>query len=256
MSPKADTFLVSNSTLPMLNGKNFPIWKTQMSSFLQSKGLYKFITERAEALKYAVRDETKSNNSEKLEKLTEDDEKTLGYIRCNINVSFLEIILDAKTAFEAWKSLEKFFAGKETYNKVFLLEQLIDGKLHESDDPVKDIQDFIRQKSEIIRRLNEIGLQVNEELQVAIILARLPDSYDTMKRIIESHNELNLVKLSAELNKEAVRRSNKRKLKEESAFTSKETRSSTKKAKSLSICEFCEHKGHEASICWFNPVVE
>ena len=76
---------------------------------------------------------------------------------------------------KVWKSLEKFFAGKETYNKVFLLEQLIDGKLNESNDPVKDIQDFIRQKSEIIRRLNEIGLQVNEELQVAIILARLPD---------------------------------------------------------------------------------
>jgi hypothetical protein len=37
-----------------------------------------------------------------------------------------------------------------------------------------------------------------------------------------------LVKLSAKLNREAVRKSKKRKLKEESAFTGKERRTSTK----------------------------
>ena len=97
-----------------------------MVSFLQSKGLYKFITDRAQALKDEFH-----NNLEKLETVLDGDNKALGLIKCNIQSSYLDVVVTSETALDAWKKLETFFSGKETYNKIQLLEQLIDGRLED-----------------------------------------------------------------------------------------------------------------------------
>jgi len=176
-----------------------------MLSFLQSKGLYKYITPRAQALKDSYVD-----NVEKLEQVLEGDEKALGYIKCNILSSYLDVVVTSQTALDAWTKLEAFFAGKETYNKIQLLEQLIDGKLIETGNPINDVQKFIRDKNELVRRLDSIGMKIDNSLQVAIMLARLPESYDTMRRILESQPDLDMIKFTAELNREALRHTKKR----------------------------------------------
>ena len=78
-----------------------------MVSFLQSKGLYKFITDRAQALKDKFQD-----NVEKLEDVLEGDEKALGFIKCNIQSSFLDVVVTSQTALDAWQKLETFFAER------------------------------------------------------------------------------------------------------------------------------------------------
>lgn len=117
-----------------------------MTSLLQSKGLFKFVTPRAAILKEQAQDDW-----EKLETLTEGDERALGLIRCHIEPAFLEVVLEATNANDAWQLLDDFFAGKETFNKIHLLEQLIDGKLYETNNPTKDVQDFLKSKNDIIR---------------------------------------------------------------------------------------------------------
>jgi hypothetical protein len=249
------------AVVPTLDGTNFTLWTTQMTAFLQSKGLYKFVTKKAEALKKSAE---KEKNMDKLELLLDNDEKALGLIKCNIADSFNEIVVDCTTALEAWTNLEVYFAGKEQFNKINLLQELIDGKLTETDNPTTDIQEFIREKNELVRRLNAAGLKISDELQVAIMLARLPESYDVLRRIMEAQASLTVLKLCSELTKEGVRRGTKRKL---SSETSDSTSASAYSAQGSSVppakrarfevkkkqCNFCDVKGHDDSKCWFNP---
>jgi hypothetical protein len=192
-----------------------------------------------------------------LEEVLEGDEKALGYIKCNIQSSYLDVVVTSETALDAWKKLEAFFAGKETYNKIQLLEQLIDGKLIETGNPVNDVQKFVRDKNEIVRRLDSIGMKIANDLQVAIMLSRLPESFDTMRRILESQPDLDMMKFTAELNRESLRHSKKR----TSAIALVATEDATPRApkkpryedKSRVHCDYCGKSRHDAASCWLNP---
>jgi gag-polypeptide of LTR copia-type len=252
MEPNTSDFFANGKIL--LDGTNYIPWKQFMTSLLQSKGLYKFVTIRAPELKRIYKDD-----AEKLDKLLDDDERALGLMKCYIVQSYTDIVAKCTTALDAWNALEKFFAGKETFNKVHLLEQLIDGKLQETSNPAQDVQEFVKQKNELVERLAYSGLKIAEELQVAIMLARLPESYDTLRRIMESKNELSLLELTAELNREAVRRGTKRTYTEAAMISTdlpaeRQIKRVKKHVRNSSIqCSFCRKPRHDAENCWLNP---
>lgn len=236
----------------MLDGTNYVVWKTQMTSFLQSKGLYKFITGRGKTLKINAR---AKRDNDALELLIEGDEKTLGHIKCYIAPSFLELVIKCDTALEAWKSLDTFFAGRETFNKFNLLEQLMDGQLKETGNPIVDVQEFLKDKTELVRRLEGVGFKVPDEILMAVILARLPESFDNMRRIFESQDNPTILKLNTELNKEAIRKQ-KRPRDEKSFYGKDDVPPPPKKPridKRKLKCNYCTKKGHEAEKCWLNP---
>ena len=137
-----------------------------MEALLQALGLFKFITSRVETLKQLYVDDV-----EKLELLLENDEKALGYIKRNVELLHLDLLSDCKSAYAAWGKLESFFAGKEQFNKINLLQSLIDGSLRDTGNPLRDIQDFIQEKNTLVQRLNSIGIKIDGNLQVAIMLA-------------------------------------------------------------------------------------
>jgi hypothetical protein len=154
--------------------------------------------------------------------------------------------------------LETFFAGKEKFNKFHLLEMLMDGKYVDTGKPVVDVQKFLSDKSELVRRLKTIGMTVPEDFLICIILARLPDSFDAMRRVFESQADPTLQSLGIELNKEAVR---KRKRDESALFGKddvipqkppKKPRLAATDKKKV-VCNYCKSKGHEAQQCWLNP---
>ena len=138
----------------------------------------------------------------------------------------------------------------------------MDGNLRDTGNPLRDIQEFIQEKNDLVQRLNSIGIKIDEDLQVAIMLARLPPSFDTMRRILESQDGLTLIKLSSELHREGIRRkdvkANKRVV-EEAAFYSgsdptppfaaKRPRLDKKKL----FCKFCDVSGHDGDRCWLDP---
>jgi hypothetical protein len=230
-----------------------------MISVLQSKGLYKFITTRAQILKDKAEVE---EDLDKMEELLEGDEKALGLMKCHIVPSYTEVVVDCTTALDAWNKIEAFFAGKETFHKIHLLEQLIDGKLKETNNPARDVQEFVKEKNDLVRRLDAAGLKINEEIQVAIMLARLPQSYDTMRRILESSPQLSLLQLTAELNREAVRKSGHKRTSSEAAMVAASVEEPVPRAakkrrtndtRTIMRCNFCNKTRHVAANCWLNP---
>lgn len=246
MSPK------SESGIDPLRSGNYNMWKIEMESLLQSKGLYKFVTDRAEKLKVLYQD-----NPEKTEELCENDERALGLLKRNIDPSYIDIVVECSTALEVWKKLEQFFAGKENFNAVYLLQQLTMEKMKESGDIARDVQDFLQSKNNLVRRLASIGFKIEEKMQVALMLAQLPESFDTMRRILES-KELNLDILTSELHRESTRRSSKRNIDQVAMLSSLEEDSLKKKkgrntGRDELVCDYCGKKRHTAEVCWLNP---
>ena len=236
----------------ILNGSNYYSWKIQMESFLQAKGLYKFITERASTLR-----ESYANNADKLEELLENDERALGFMKRGMEICHLDVVSECKTAYSAWKKLEEFFAGKENFNVVNLLQQLTLEAMNDTGDIVKNVQNFIQSKNDLVRRLGHIGFKIEEKMQVALMLAQLPSSFETLRRIMESQAELTLSKLIAELHRESIRRGQNylKRGSDEVVFLTEEEIKKRKKAKlaELPNCSFCKRRGHDADKCWINP---
>jgi hypothetical protein len=234
-----------------LNGTNYPTWSIQIKAYLQSKGLSKFIRSNLDDLKGLV------NNAAKKMDLEDDDEKALGHLKCNMDQSYWDVVTDCNTAFEAWEKLTLFFSGKETFNRIHILEQYIDGRLTEEGDIVNNVQKYVKEKNEAVRRLDSIGIKLDKDLQVAVMLARLPLSFDTMRRILESSKEITLEQVTSELNREAIRRSTQKRkqVTPDVAMISDAdgSKMTTSTNKSKLHCEHCKADGHSFSRCWFNP---
>lgn len=252
---------VSTDSSLVLNGSNYHIWKVEMEAFLQSKGLAKFLSSKGRKLL-----KSPGLTLEKRIELEDSDERALGHIKRLVDGSLKELLITCKTARSAWKTLARYFDGKEQFNKVQLLERLMDGKLEETGNVLENVQAFIKDKRQLARRLQICGVKIPEELLVTIMLARLPDSLDTMRRILESDPSLTVDKVSNELIREATRILGKRACSHKETFeelniTSEISKRSHRSASSSKLpskrvrdpCSMCGLAGHDVSNCWINP---
>lgn len=267
MSPSQDYQVVGSS---LLDGSNFISWKIETEAFLQSKGLAKFIRVKLRTLL-----DDPDLSADKRMELRDGDEMTLGHIILRCNDSFKEMIVKAKTARKAWKILTQYFEGKETFNKIHLMERLMDGKLAAEGDMVMNVQSYLKEKKQIVRRLADCQVTIPEELQVAILLSRLPESMDTMRRILEADPNVDVDKISRELLRESVRISSKRKAEGERTTEQVHAaammdqgayqriaaaqsgnhfkRNKRDRAAESAHCGFCGTTGHSSNKCWLNP---
>jgi gag-polypeptide of LTR copia-type len=263
MMPKASDY---NERLPLLDGSNYLQWKTLLQNVLLSKGLGKFVTQKSKDLM-----EAPGLSAEKKLALEDSDEMALGHIKVHIAPSYLDVVRECKTALEAWIALEKFFEGKETFNKVYLLEQLWAGKLEETGNLMENIQEFVRDKTEVGRRLENAGMKFGDDVIAGIMLCRLPVSFDTMVRFLTSQKDLTVAKVKEELQREAMRRNVMRSENAFSATTDEITPSTKRRSEERALiadtpdpkrprldksklkCSFCDFTGHSESSYWLNP---
>lgn len=246
----------STAAVVMLDGTNYAEWKPNMESFLQSKGLGR--TLKSDFKKLLKSDDLKLET--KLE-LQDKDERALGHIKCKCGPSFKELLLPAKSAREAWKMLKEYFEGRETFNKLHLLEKLMEERLKESGNLILNVQDYIRDKKQIVRRLESVGVKLPDEILILVLLTRLPSSFQFMRRILEADANITVDKVCQELMHEATRISSsgsKRPITEiqEAANVTQHDSKKPKKnnqPKKKSNCEYCGTPGHLAENCWLNP---
>jgi len=249
MSPNSD--LLSSYSKHLLDGSNYISWKMETDAFLQSKGLSKFIRFKLKTLL-----EQPELSADKLMDLRDGDEMALGHIKTRCNDSFKEMLIKCKTARKAWKTLAEYFEGRETFNKIHLMERLMDDKLRAEGDIVENVQSYLKEKKQIVRRLAECGIRIPEELQVEILLSRLPETMDTMRRILEADADITVDKVARELLRESVRLSSKRKSQPDEKAIEQVNAAAMKRQKTYpkdSVCTFSGTAGHAAIKCWLNP---
>ena len=121
-----------------------------------------------------------------------------------------------------------------------------------------NVQAYLQETKQLVRRLSTCGINLPEELIVAILLARLPESLDTMRRILEADPLVNVEKVSQELMREATRITGKRKA-ETAIESANNIQVDTKRRKKTSgqlkraPCSICGINGHSTTVCWLNP---
>lgn len=167
---------------PKLNGSNFDNWNFKMKLLLTKEGYWKVVNE------------PKPNPAPA--NWTEKDEQALVTIGLAVEDSQLIHIRKAKTAAEAWKSLENFHVKRTLSTKVSIMRRICALRLENNGD----MEIHIGRVVELFDKLN--GLQpdkvLDENWLVAIMCSSLSEEYDTLVTELEARSEddltLDLVK--------------------------------------------------------------
>jgi hypothetical protein len=92
---------------------------------------------------------------------------------------------------------------KEAFNKFYLLKSLVILKL----EPNGDIEEYIKNKSQLQRRLADCGLKLEYVIMAVLLLVELPFSMVTFIRILENNSQISLEKVGRELQRNFSERS-------------------------------------------------
>ena len=196
--------MASDDKLPSidkLNDSNWPVWKLQMTAYLQAKELWGLVDGSV------VRPENGAEN-QALAQFIVREARVNSILLQTVSTSQLHIIARSElvTPRQKWNELVETFDRASLSNKLQLLSQLLDLKMR-SDQTVdvyfKDLQD-------ITERLAAINSAVSADFQIAVLLRGLPPEYESLRTAYVAKGEVTLSELREGLRTEERRLMEKR----------------------------------------------
>lgn len=152
----------------LMGRQNYDTWKIYAKSFLVIKGLWNCT--QAELAEDAT------------DKDKENDLKAWSEINLLVHESVLSYIIDTSTAYEAWESLESAFEDSGLCRKVELLKQLVQLTL----DGCDSVEDYINKITMTSLKVKRTGLNLDDEIVASLMLAGLPNEYQSLVMAIEN----------------------------------------------------------------------
>lgn len=147
--------------------ENFDIWKVSAKSYLVIKGLWSCIL--------------KEPTAGKIDEM-EKDLKALSEITLLLDETIYSYISGATTAKMAWENLEKSFEDNGLSRKVELLKQLV--KLTLAD--CESVEDYVSKTMSTTLKVAKAGLKIDDEVLASLMLAGLPDEFQSLVMAIEN----------------------------------------------------------------------
>lgn len=160
--------------------------------------------------------------------------KALAKIALSVSPAAIPHIRNAKTAHEAWCSLQKAYEDKGLCRRLGLLRSLFGTKLSESGT----MEAYINKIMEVSQQLSEIGSALEDDFVAVIMLSGLTADYDPLIMAMENSN----VKLSSELIKGKLLQENLRR-------DEKSEGASALVARKQPRCFRCKKVGHFIKDC-------
>ena len=114
------------------------------------------------------------------------DQKAKSDIILAISAKELKQIKGCKTAHEVWEKLQSIYASKGPAKKAALLKKLTSHRMAHGVDMREHINNFI----EVVDKLGDMGIEIHKDLQSAMLLNSLPDTYENFRCAMESRDEL------------------------------------------------------------------
>lgn len=158
-----------------LDEKNYDAWCIQMKSVLIHSSLWNIVFGKS------TRDEAKN-----VSEWNQLDEKALATITLSVKASQLNHLKLCKTSNEAWKRLEDIHRPSGPVRKVSLYKKLLNSRMTDSEDMSCFLNDF----SNAVDKLSEVGIELQDELIVIILLSSLPKSYEQFVVAMETRDSL------------------------------------------------------------------
>lgn len=180
-----------------LNEQNYESWRLQMRSVLVHQELWLVVSGTWKLPKQSEK------NAEQIIQWQSKDEKALATIMLSVSTGQLAHIKNCATSASAWSSLLEVHRPQGPMQKVTLFKQLIRKEMKNGDC----VQEYVNEFNEIVDKLTEVGIELQEELIVIMLLASLPKSFENFVVALETRDELpKLSLLKIKLIEESERR--------------------------------------------------
>lgn len=165
---------MNNAQIEKLDNSNYDSWKILMKSILVQND------------QWNVASGATKRTDENGTKFDLVDQKALASITLCVSKAQLIHIKNSRTAHECWEKLKKVHSRMGPSRKVTLFKSLIHARA--SDD--KPISDYLDNFSDIVEKLTELGIEIQDEVLCIILLCSLPATYENFVIAIESRDTL------------------------------------------------------------------
>jgi len=181
--------MASDDKLPSvdkLNESNWPIWKLQMTAYLQAKDLWGLVDGSV------VRPENGADN-QALAGYIVREARVNSILLQTVSTSQLHIIARSELATprQKWNELVQTFDRALLSNKLQLLSQLLDLKMRSD----QTVDAYFTDLQGITERLAAINSAVSADFQIAVLLHGLSSEYESLRTAYVAKGEVTLSEL-------------------------------------------------------------
>src|SRR5271170_223703 len=223
VTPNTNTELETYKVEPLKGSANYRTWKFSMRMVLQARDLWEVVSGKEvkpEAEKQGQAWEKKAN-------------KALATIALALSAAEREHIIESTTPKAAWDILEKLYEGKGRNRKFMLLQELFRMSMEGG-----TMDAYLRAVREKMSDLSTIGLKLEDDIKLAIILNGLPERYRYLVVSLEKQEKIDFDELAARLLEE------EKKVDPEAKIGGTALLSKTE-----GDCHYCGQKGHWKRDC-------
>ena len=163
--------------IPILDGKNYALWKKQMRLVLRSKKLDKCLSPPSTVTK------TDGSGQIIVPTYTEDEDRDcLAFINGYMATDQQLKVVSCETAWETWERLQAIYENRNPANVGKIFEQYYAYRKDSTDD----MSSHISKVEALALQLQQVGEQQSEISIMAKLLYSLPDEFNSLKAAWES----------------------------------------------------------------------
>lgn len=157
-------------SIERFDGTDYPVWAVHMRDILHERHLSKYLN-------------VKTNIEDYQE---EEDLQTLAEIRFTLSNNQVRLILQCKTANEAWEKLKTKYQHSSKANRVFLKSQFLSLKMKNNER----MTDFIQRIDDMADQLTALGDDISNEDKSIVLTRGVSTSYRTTVIAIQEAEKL------------------------------------------------------------------
>ena len=169
---------------------NYRTWKLSMRMVLQARDLWEVVSG----------EEVKPEAEAEAQAWEKKARKALATIALALSAAEKEHIIECLTPKAAWDILEKLYEGKGRNRKFMLLQELFRMSMEG-----EKMDSYLRAAREKMSELSTVGLKLEDDIKLAIILNGLPERYRYLVVSLEKEEKIDFDELTARLLEEEVK---------------------------------------------------
>ena len=175
---------------PLQGSANYRTWKFSMRMVLQARDLWEVVSG----------EEVKPEGEKAAQAWEKKARKALATIALALSAAEKEHIIECTTPKAAWDILEKLYEGKGRNRKFMLLQELFRMSMEG-----ESMDSYLRAVREKLSELSTVGLKLEDDIKLAIILNGLPEWYRYLVVSLEKQEKIDFDELAARLLEEEMK---------------------------------------------------
>ncbi|KHN23990.1 hypothetical protein glysoja_047761, partial [Glycine soja] len=177
----------STISVPIFNGENYDFWRVKMETYFSSQDLWDIVEEG-----FTIPADTSALNAsqeKELKKNKQKNSKALFTLQQAVTDPIFPRIMGAKTAKEAWNTLQEEFQGSVKVRAVKLQSLRRDFELLKMKES-ETVKDYYSKVKGIVNQMRAFGEDILDKKIVEKILITMPQKFDPIVTTIEETKDL------------------------------------------------------------------